>query len=334
MITWHTLFPDAQKLADRSRGIAGQVQEQLTGKVGVADAWFQPDSRRLLVRTIPGWTSPEVSVAADVEHRVLKTAEDWAYPGTSDEAWCGVFLRPKKALLLELPNEKVAADKNQTLANIASILGWTPDVIDIPMWATPASAALATGLVGAGLGHGVGWLGKKFKPLGKDWDYDYLQRLLTIGGGALGAAPGIGLGAAAYARHGMYPTDRRIFNDPDPPKLAYYNPGNIDVPKLDYTLWNDPVVSSQLSLPQKAMTSGLVQGAAQLSGQPTARFVSPIDMARMTGGMGSGYISGAILGKILGVLTGMPQGVQDQMKERGQWAGALVNALPMAFGGR
>ena len=118
--------------------------------------------------------------------------------------------------------------------------------------------------------------------------------------------------------------------DPEVEKLANFR---IDVPEFERTIWTDPRVSQQLTLPQKAMATGLLSGAAQTTGQPNTRWVTPWDMARMTAGMGSGYISGAIVGKVLGALTGMPTDVQDQLKERGVWAGAVANTLPLAFRG-
>jgi hypothetical protein len=40
-----------------------------------------------------------------------------------------------------------------------------------------------------------------------------------------------------------------------------------------------------------------------------------MDVARISAGMGSGYLSGAIVGKVLGTLTGMPGSTQDRLKQ-------------------
>lgn len=104
----------------------------------------------------------------------------------------------------------------------------------------------------------------------------------------------------------------------------------IDVPEFHQTVWEDPRVANRLTPATRAASSGLLQGAAALSGG--TRFVSPMDVARMTAGMGSGYLSGAVVGKALGLLTGMPTETQNRLKNTGMWAGIIANMIPIAFG--
>jgi hypothetical protein len=59
----------------------------------------------------------------------------------------------------------------------------------IPNAPSPLAATLTSGLVGAGLGYGVGWLGEKFLP--EKWKRGRLRRTLAMLGGGLGAAPGL-----------------------------------------------------------------------------------------------------------------------------------------------
>lgn len=110
----------------------------------------------------------------------------------------------------------------------------------------------------------------------------------------------------------------------------------IPVPELQHTLWNDPHVANRLYPSQQAALSGTLMGASLLAGNPSAGIgasvVTPGDMARMTAGMGSGYLSGMLVGKALGVLTGMPQETQDTLKRTGVYAGILANLAPKLFG--
>jgi hypothetical protein len=115
------------------------------------------------------------------------------------------------------------------------------------------------------------------------------------------------------------------------------------LPTIDSTgimrdLWQDPFVADRLPLPLRTAGSGLLLGSSHLAGQERGtdapvRFISPWDVARMTAGMGSGYLAGAAVGRGLQLLTGMPDEQADKLKTTGVWAGALANLIPLAFSG-
>lgn len=108
------------------------------------------------------------------------------------------------------------------------------------------------------------------------------------------------------------------------------------------SLWRHPLIAAQLPLPVRAATGGLLEVAWQekqrrddrSGGGAGARLVSPMDIARITAGMGTGYLSGALVGKTLGLLTGMSDSMQEKLKNTGLWAGVVQNVIPMAFGAR
>lgn len=99
---------------------------------------------------------------------------------------------------------------------------------------SPLASMLTSGLVGAGLGYGGGWLASQFT--GDDWRKKRLRRNMAIAGGLAGMTPGLLWGAANKA-------SGRTFNDPslldhsapDAPSTGptLQNPGEYG-PGLDY----------------------------------------------------------------------------------------------------
>lgn len=107
----------------------------------------------------------------------------------------------------------------------------------------------------------------------------------------------------------------------------------IDVNEFNQVIWKDPRVARPLSPATRAAASGLLTSAAHLPGRRDTRFITPMDVGRITAGMGTGYASGALVGKALGVMLGMPQSTQERLKSTGMWAGIVSNIIPVAFGG-
>mgnify|MGYP001255415086 CR=1 FL=1 len=119
---------------------------------------------------------------------------------------------------------------------------------------------------------------------------------------------------------------------------GYELPPPIDVDRLNQDLWLDPRVRRTLPAEVAAAASGVVEGAwydqqqrGAMRGRGGARLVYPADLARISAGMGSGYLSGALVGKALGALLGMPSETQDRLKQVGLWSGVVANVLPMLF---
>lgn len=285
-----------------------------------------------------------------------------------------VAMRPVSCILAE----KEAY--SQSLRTLGALTGWNPDLVNIPGWPSPVAATLATGLLGAGAGYGLGWLGEQALP--DSWNKGRLRRTLAILGGLGGALPGLAWAGVNHAS-GKSVLDGWPMNEPafdgkgvdemptdfvsGDPKVATYKEAYLgindptDGDNMDPSPWNwraplwspytapdvptinvnefhttvlqDPYVSRQLSPPVQAMATGLVSGASHLAGGGTpVTLISPMDVARMTAGMGTGYVSGALVGKALGALMGMPEDSQNRLKQTGLWAGAISNLIPIAFG--
>jgi hypothetical protein len=211
----------------------------------------------------------------------------------------------------------------------------------LPAAGSPLTSTLAGGLVGAGLGYSVGALGERMLP--EKWERGKLRRTLAIMGGLGGAAPGALSGALNLSNNKSLLDPNPWFVDPVPFKevkasvkealfdYAGAMPPPLPVQEFTSTIWADPRVSNALSPQQQAAITGLVQGAAYDGGRRTA-FITPMDIGRMTAGMGSGYLSGMLVGKALGALTGMPESTQNRLKQTGMYAGVIANLLPVAFG--
>lgn len=238
----------------------------------------------------------------------------------------------------------------------------------VPNAPGPLASMLVGGMAGAGLGYGAGYLAEKLFP--NSWDKRKVRRNLMLAGGLLGAAPGATFGVYnvlnklpfnstkhmnagyTYPKRPV-PQPRRLDVSQWTDKLQQIMPEikesydkaalldgtglfggpMIDVNELNQVIWKDPRVARPLSPVQQAAMTGLVSGAANLPGKTDTRFVTPMDIGRVTAGMGTGYLSGSLVGKALGIMLGMPAQTQDKMKQTGMWAGAIANMLPIAFGG-
>jgi hypothetical protein len=80
---------------------------------------------------------------------------------------------------------------NKTLQYLNFLPGKYPG--GIPNIASPIASMATTGLLGAGLGYGAGWLGEKLMP--EKWKRGRLRKTLAVIGGLAGAVPGAMYGA-------------------------------------------------------------------------------------------------------------------------------------------
>lgn len=257
----------------------------------------------------------------------------------TEEEWQAV---PEQAIAIY----KAAYDAEKppyspTMRHIGEALQMMPSSTGIPNLPNPLSSMLAGGMLGAGAGYGMGWLGEHILP--EHWQRGRLRRTAAILGGLGGAIPGA---LWMYANHatGKSPLAGPIYNGP-PMKNAHFKEallagaGEIgDLPLIDArefneNIWRNPNVAPYIPVATRAAASGLLAGAAHLAEDSRpSNMVSPFDVARLAAGMGSGYMSGLAVGKTLGLLTGMPQETQDFLKNTGMYAGIVKTIVPKAFG--
>lgn len=100
------------------------------------------------------------------------------------------------------------------------------------------------------------------------------------------------------------------------------------IPRMQFnqSVWED----QQTPLPLRSATTGLVDAASMSRGG--IHMVSPLDIARIGIGMGTGLASGLIVGKTLGALAGLRPESQKVLQQAGIWTGVLANTIPMIFG--
>lgn len=232
----------------------------------------------------------------------------------------------------------------------------------LPVGPSPLVAGLTSGMLGAGLGYGSGWLAEQVLP--EDWKRKRLRRTLAALGGAAGLAlPAVWAATNLHngkswndgsAGRNVVPGGVSLRGMPEELSLIRSRPGwdqygklpdlgkassatgydgewpPIDVPRFNQTVWDDPNVASRLQPSEQAAVTGLTSGASRLRGG--SRWITPMDVARLSAGMGAGYLSGALAGKVLGTLTGMPQSTQNRLKQTGLWAGVVSSVVPLIFG--
>ena len=235
-------------------------------------------------------------------------------------AWCALVLTQKSASLPE---------------TIQGLAGWN-DRFYPP---SPLAAMLASGMLGAGLGYGGAGLLSGFLP-GK-WDKKKFRRSGLLLGGMLGAAPGaletfksllIGqpVTDGSHLLHKNNNAKTGAWNDDYLLHTPRYSTGPIiDSDAMLHTIWRSPMVSGQLTPKERSLMTGVLSGAQHIANSP---YVTPVDMARLTAGMGCGYASGLVAGKVLGTLTGMPPDTQKTLANTGMYAGIVKAILPMVFG--
>jgi hypothetical protein len=231
---------------------------------------------------------------------------------------------------------------------------------DIPGFGgRPVASTVASGLLGAGLGYGTGWLGEKLIPRWAQSEGVLRKRLMTLGGVAglaVGATPGL-----------INLHDGRSFNDPElwshypeepwegenlgqrykaavdqfVTKQAYGTIGGPDfatqplirTDELGRVLWG-----TGASPQTTAMTMGAVYGANQMPdpqsqlGVVTPHQVGLFGMAMGAAGGGiQGYLTGRAVGMGLGLLTGMPAGTQNTLGRTGATLGVINSIVPKLF---
>jgi hypothetical protein len=250
----------------------------------------------------------------------------------------------------ELKNEPVPEQPHnpgtQPFRFLSQISGHAPGTISSLLGGpSPLSATIAGGLLGAGLGYGTGTLLENILP-NKYIEKGKLRKTLGLAGGGIGLAPGILWGAANYqngqpltgelvkdALDKLIPEECRELNEmfkaalEETPATAGAFDIAINTNRFNDVLWSptDPYTPPAL----RAATSGLVEAAGEHRGSP---WITPMDIAKIALGAGSGLTSGLFVGKTLGALAGLTPAAQETLQQIGVWTGVLKSTVPMVFG--
>jgi len=233
----------------------------------------------------------------------------------------------------------------------------------------PVTGAIAGGALGGlggyALGKGLGWLIKKpLHWLMPDYFDDEKETAWGPMMGILGAGVGAGLplwaGSARGRAHGT-PFLNRFASTPEYPgvpkfkettasvldKFSHVRLGHMEKnaingygpmfrPTIDTSRFVDDLNNSMTAINGNSYSPAAAAGtmAGLVSGASAARgvnWVSPMDIARMAMGAGSGLVSGIIVGKIAGGLAGLRPSAQKKLRRVGLWSGLLSTAARTLF---
>lgn len=250
-------------------------------------------------------------------------------------------------VLPERPWLLVKRAGGEPLAPVAQLAGWKKG-----LWPTSPNAVTATlgsGLLGAGVGYGAGWLAEQMLPA----QYVERGRLRRVGAG-LGAAAGVVPPIWAAGR-GWFDKEAReaLQASLDPEELALHpwyeryaesvkrawdegvtgTGGTAGMPMIPVDAFNQAIWADPYTPPAyQAAASGIVTSARQAAGG--SPWISPLDIARVGLGMGVGAAEGMVAGKLLGALAGLKPDAQQTLQRVGMWGGLIQTAVPLLFGGR
>lgn len=226
----------------------------------------------------------------------------------------------------------------------------------IPNHPGPVSSMLTSGLLGAGLGYGAGWLGEQLMP-GR-WEKNRLRNTLAAVGGAVGAAPGAIYGAVNKMNGKPFNSNSLFAGTPGESPQLEVDPGykqavqslcsikladdfesiaddydrprrrtpiDVNIDAMGHTLW-------QVTDPATAGTTvAALRTASRLPGGDRPGHVTPAQMGQLALQMGGGYISGALVGGALGLLAGMPKETQQTLADVGMYGSLVKSLIPHMF---
>ncbi len=354
-IIWQDVPQEACRLAKAAAGPYCVIRDLMPALPQIhAKVWYNPD-RECAFMSYPIGVDTDKVASWHIALRQVPGVESIEH---------GYFSVPPETESYILV--KKATNNESIFGPIASAAQFKPNALN-NLWGgpNPLAATIGGGLLGAGLGYGAGWLGEQLLPESV-FERGKLRRTMSVMGGLAGAAPGIwngfdqqfrgptenqGLGAWVrpfpwvkqnndnrfeIIKEGMvsvFPHAALELNElwikaADEAGGAFS--GMIPVDQFGRTIWNDLRGQGGFTpAPIAAATTGLMQ-AASLS-QGGANLISPMDIARIGMGMGTGYVSSLLVGKTLGALAGLRPEAQQSLQNTGVWAGILANTIPLAF---
>lgn len=254
-----------------------------------------------------------------------------------------------------------------TLRRLGELLQFFPSK-DIPGFGgRPIASTVASGLVGAGLGYGTGWLAEKVLPEQLQGEQRMRHTGALMGGLAgtsLGAMPGLAnwhegrtfndptlmqgqpddgfehaLVGEQYKDAAAYFIDKHAFGlDHDTMSSTVGGPSYEAEPLIRTNDLGQVLWGTRANPQTTAMTMGAVYGAGQMydprasQGIVTPHQTGLFGMALGAAGGGiKGYVTGYAVGKGLGLLTGMPQSTQNGLMRTGAMLGIINSLVPRLF---
>lgn len=189
---WFDLMPVVEGLLKEAGSVVTALRaacRTLPPGMGYGHAWYNPDTKVVWVSVgdwednYDAWRKPLEKVPGVKEVHVEAEAGP---PGLRDGS--KTWLRVKQA-------------HSPTLRAIGQLTNWVPGPTNALYGGpSPLAAALASGLLGAGVGYGAGWLGEQALPK-EHFRPGHLRKVLALLGAGVGAVPALGWGAVAHQHH-------------------------------------------------------------------------------------------------------------------------------------
>ena len=356
------------KLAKKTYDFVKQNENKLPeANNGFGKVWYNPEAEILYFNVGFDKDLTKVAKYKDIlQHapNINHLEFDWTEEPNKSEPWLQFHRYSVNSLFKSAEGEESSYFNDNAIPNrppqtetpgiqpfkaLAQLGGWRKGITSDLIGGTggnptPVSAMIGSGLLGAGLGYGTGWLlehliSKKYMNRGR------LRKTLGILGGLGAAVPGALWGVtnvqqglpfnkASCAKYEKPLPEEAELNEFFVKSLQKYadiaggaGGDKIDVDAFNEILWNpgDPFTPPAI----RAGASGLVTGAGEVIG---SNFITPKDIARVAVGAGAGYVSGSIVGKTLGALAGLTPPVQEKLQQIGTWSGVLKSIIPSVLG--
>lgn len=235
-----------------------------------------------------------------------------------------------------IKNRNIVPNAMREAAELAQVYPGNIPYTRIANLPGPLASAALLGSLGAGAGYvgskAFNWLRGSNKR-----NSDRLARTASITGGLLGLTPAAimmlmnkGGGKPLLSNSSWMFKKGNYEDEPVFSKSASVIP----VDTFQEMIWNDADITHRLPTSIIGASSALIEGA-QRTGTGRSHglpFVTPVDVARMAVGLGSGYASGMLVGKALGGLFGVSDQSQKILRQSGAAAGLLRAVVPLAYG--
>jgi hypothetical protein len=348
-VSLHYDFPGAiDVLVEKCAGPAAEL------RAAIADVYTRTDLGVY-------WNPTLEKAALHVRPRIDLEEYAWGLEALAEKVGAE-HVRAEPLTGYDLQDWWVKVAYSPTLRRLGELAQFFPSK-DIPGFGgRPIASTVASGLLGAGLGYGAGWLGEKVLPAWAQGEEKSLRKRWAIlgglGGAGLGSTPGL-----------INWHEGRSFNDPTlwrgHPEDGFENsilgpqykeavaqyvtkqanlmgtmggPSFEQLPLIRTDELGRVMWGNQVHPQTTAMTMGAVYGANQMP-DPRSRpgVVTPHQMGMFGTMMGAaggglkGYITGRAVGYGLGLLTGMPEGTQQTLGRTGAVAGVLNTLVPRLF---
>lgn len=314
---------------------------------------------------LSGYWNPELQKVALYLEPYCELDKQWALE-VLHEKLAAEHIQTEPLALEDLANGWVKVAHSPTLRAMGEAAHFFPSNYS-PVGGKPVAALVASGLLGAGLGYGTGWLGEQLIP-NQYQEKGKLRKNMALAGAGLGLGVGAIPGLVNW-HDGRKFNDDTLWNKPladsfeadtvsptfagavkslfkktaaqvQPYADTLGGPSFDELPLIKLDSFGNVLWGTKSNPTTTAMTLGTIYGASQMpdpNAQPntiTPHQTGLFGMAMGAAGGGlKGYIAGRAVGIGLGLLTGLPEKEQNMLGRSGAMLGVVNSLVPTLFRG-